>query len=226
MEKPCEVCGKTIVKPPSCSLLAWPRRRFCSPACKSKSQKGQKPWNFGRRTESRAQKLPCRICGKPTKHHGTSASAKRAEMLRCENPDCVEQSRLLKNARLSANLRGRRCSAGTWKNVALISPEELLLTSWFADIGFTPQYKVRTPVVVNKHGALTYRLDFACGVKRLYVEIDGSVHRHANRKIRDARRDSILTSLGWSGLRIPAEQVMQNPDDVKNAILHWLTTFV
>lgn len=223
MEKPCETCGNTIVKPRTCGLPEWTGRRFCSPKCKAESQKGKATWNAGRRAESRAKKLPCRICGNPTRYNGTKG--RLALIVRCDAPECIKQSRAIKNANLSANLKGRRCGQGTWKSVALISPEELLLTKWFAEIGFTPQVKVRTNIIVNKHGALTYRLDFASQPKKLYVEIDGSVHDRADRKSRDTRRDAILASLGWTGLRIPAEQVTRNPEQTKTEILHWLNSY-
>lgn len=45
--KPCETCGISIVKPPSCSRVNWPARRFCSYRCMGIANRGKPSWNKG-----------------------------------------------------------------------------------------------------------------------------------------------------------------------------------
>jgi very-short-patch-repair endonuclease len=88
------------------------------------------------------------------------------------------------------------------------------------ELGFSPQYKVLTGVHTNKLPRM-FRLDFAIPERKLYVEIDGSTHRL--RKERDARRDAMLSDLGWLGLRIPSSQVENDIEVVKVRISLWLS---
>lgn len=149
-------------------------------------------------------------------------------MVRCENPDCIEASRELKNKRISeGNLRALETGRKTtrkdgWDNVALVSKEELLLTPWFKSLGWIPQYKFLTGVHTNKLPRM-FRLDFALPERNLYVEIDGSVHRNRDRKLRDARRNKMMTERGWIGLRVTNDQVTSNPDATKQLIAAWIS---
>jgi very-short-patch-repair endonuclease len=59
-------------------------------------------------------------------------------------------------------------------------------------------------------GTLDFIVDFACTKVRLALEVDGPYHEHRSRP--DARRDRVLTDLGWSVLRIQDELVFQDLD--------------
>ena len=48
LTKKCLICGKTIIKKPSCSLKRWNETtKYCSRECKNKSQIGKPAWNKG-----------------------------------------------------------------------------------------------------------------------------------------------------------------------------------
>ncbi|AXJ97138.1 MULTISPECIES: endonuclease domain-containing protein [unclassified Sphingomonas] len=71
----------------------------------------------------------------------------------------------------------------------------------------------------RQHPAGPYVLDFYCAAARLAVEVDGSAHDFADRPERDERRDSVLAAHGVETLRVPAVEVMRDPDAVLRHIL-------
>jgi hypothetical protein len=215
----CINCGRTFFKPASCSMREWEqRRRNCSPECGNASR-SKKP--------SRASFIPCRICGGATRFHGTERNGLHG-MLHCENPECAEASRAIKNARISAKATEmyrtgeRKLIRHTWESVPRVSREEDLLRPWFESMGWRPQYHVLTHVHTNKLPR-AFDLDFAFPENMLYIEIDGKVHRL--RKERDERRDLMLRELGWRGKRIPANLVREDIDAAKASILDFVRRF-
>lgn len=213
----CSVCGCAIAK----------HRRFCSLECHGISMRDKPAWNKGRKTGPTAPRMPCRICGEPTRYY---ACDHRLEgLVTCGRPECVAASRALKNERIGEAHRERvtdgrhQTRKDGWAKVALISREETVLSDWFVSVGWVPQHRVLTGVHTNKLPR-QFRLDFALPDRRLYVEIDGSVHRSKDRRARDVRRDTMLSDLGWVGLRIPAKRVRDDPEAVKRAVLGWLSS--
>lgn len=227
LTKNCEQCGKEFPKPASCSLREWnERRKCCSVPCSNKWKAGRPTAKRGKTYPSRAKKIPCRICGKPTKYNGTKQNPKYG-LVNCGSPICVEESRKLKNKRISQKAldmyaSGERKKIHTaWANVPKVSKEEALLTPWFTAMGWESQYKFLTGVHTNRLPRM-FRLDFALPEHKLYIEIDGSVHRFKSRKERDARRDRMMAERGWEGLRIDAQAVKNNPDKAKKTIKAWI----
>jgi very-short-patch-repair endonuclease len=222
LTKECESCRKSFEKPRWCGLPEWERRRFCSYACKAAGQKGQPTWNKGLTFESRAQHVPCRICGEPTRFPGGPDSPLIGKVP-CDKPECVAASRGMKNQRISERAsamyaNGERARLiGNWSRVRTISAEEELLMPWFESIGWTAQYRF-----VPGTRQRSFRLDFARPDLKLDVEIDGTSHRHADRQARDAQRDATLASQGWRVLRIQAQDVQANAESVRARILSWI----
>ena len=83
---------------------------------------------------------------------------------------------------------------------------EILSTQWVY------QYAIPTKKPRGTGYPTSYKLDFALPDKRWGLEIDGNSHR--SRKDLDAKKDSLLESLGWSVLRVTNQQV-----------LAWYTTY-
>jgi len=73
-------------------------------------------------------------------------------------------------------------------------------------------------LVVPLPGGGKYRLDFAYPLVKLAIEIDGPHHRLPGAKARDARRDRVLRSLGWTVVRFDEEAVTYHPERVLLAI--------
>ncbi|RUW58013.1 endonuclease domain-containing protein [Mesorhizobium sp. M7A.F.Ca.US.008.03.1.1] len=59
-----------------------------------------------------------------------------------------------------------------------------------------------------------YIVDFACPVKKLIVELDGSQHAQAEASASDAARTGKLEALGWTILRFWNDDVIRDIDNV------------
>ena len=66
-----------------------------------------------------------------------------------------------------------------------------------------------------------YVLDFYCPAARLAVEVDGYVHGTGDQPAKDERRDAWLAEQGVIVLRIPASNVMADPDEEADMV--WRT---
>lgn len=232
LTKNCVQCGTEFPKPYTESRKSWDARKFCSLKCKSDSQVGRRSPLKGRKQSNPKPKrfLPCRICGEPTKY-AWYRNATQDSGVHCNKPECIEASRILKNMRIATTHRSmldagtKRVTKTAWNNVSLISPEEIIISPWLESLGWIPQYKVLTGVHTNKLPRM-FRLDFALPDRKLYIEIDGSVHKHKDRQARDERRNQMLTERGWTGFRIPSAQVNADIETTKRAIATWIANQV
>jgi very-short-patch-repair endonuclease len=75
------------------------------------------------------------------------------------------------------------------------------------------------PAFRRQHPIGPYIADFYCASARLVIEVDGAEHTELDRLTRDARRDAYLTGLGYRVLRIPAGDVLRDPDDVAQSVV-------
>jgi len=64
----------------------------------------------------------------------------------------------------------------------------------------------------RQHPVGPYVADFYCAAAKLVVEIDGASHSEAAQEAHDARRDAYMLGLGLTVLRVPAAEVMADPD--------------
>ena len=64
----------------------------------------------------------------------------------------------------------------------------------------------------RQHPTGPFILDFFCGDARLAIEIDGEAHSRGDRPERDEARDAWLGAAGIETLRIPAREVLRDPD--------------
>ena len=70
----------------------------------------------------------------------------------------------------------------------------------------------------RQHPTGPYVLDFFCSDARLAIEVDGEAHSRGARAQRDANRDQCLKSAGIKTLRIPAIELLKDPD----AVVTWI----
>ena len=96
-----------------------------------------------------------------------------------------------------------------------MTPPEVLL--WVKLRAFRPD----GPRFRRQHPIGPYVLDFYCPAAHLAVEVDGYVHGTGDIPERDERRDAWLKEHGVNVLRIPAGNVMADPDEEADMI--WRT---
>jgi very-short-patch-repair endonuclease len=88
-------------------------------------------------------------------------------------------------------------------------PEKLL---WVRLRGASPRCRRQHPIG-------QYVLDFYCPAASLAIEVDGMAHDMGDRPRRDEVRTAWLKESGIEMLRIPAKQVLDDPDAVAEAII-------
>ena len=75
------------------------------------------------------------------------------------------------------------------------------------------------PRIRRQHPIGPYVLDFYCAAARLAIEVDGIAHDMGDRPQRDEARTAWLSGEGVNILRIPAKDVLADPDSVADALL-------
>ena len=68
------------------------------------------------------------------------------------------------------------------------------------------------PTFRRQHPIGPYIADFYCSASKLVIEVDGGVHRDADRYLRDVSRDEYLRERGCRVLRITDREVLKDPD--------------
>ena len=71
----------------------------------------------------------------------------------------------------------------------------------------------------RQHPIGEYVLDFYCPVAKLAIEVDGAAHDFGDRPERDDRRADWLKRQGIELLRIPAKDVLRDPDEIADALI-------
>ena len=71
----------------------------------------------------------------------------------------------------------------------------------------------------RQHPIGPYVLDFYCPTVKLAIEVDGAAHDFGDRPRRDDVRRLSLAEHGIELLRIPAKDVLADPDEIADAIL-------
>jgi len=75
------------------------------------------------------------------------------------------------------------------------------------------------PRVRRQHPIGVYILDFYCPALKLAIEVDGAAHDMGDRPQRDEVRTAWLNEQAIDVLRIPAKDVLDDPDAVAGAII-------
>jgi very-short-patch-repair endonuclease len=74
----------------------------------------------------------------------------------------------------------------------------------------------------RQHPIGSYILDFYCPSAKLAIEVDGMAHDMGNRPERDERRQRDLFQEGVETIRISAQEVLLDPQDVADRILRYI----
>jgi very-short-patch-repair endonuclease len=68
----------------------------------------------------------------------------------------------------------------------------------------------------KQHAIGPFVADFYCPPAKMVIEIDGAVHNE--RQDADAKRDAYMRSLGLTVIRIPAAEVLADPEGVADGL--------
>ena len=90
-----------------------------------------------------------------------------------------------------------------------LSPPEVLL--WARLRGIKPRIRRQHPIG-------PYVADFYCAAVKFVFEVDGEHHDFGDRPERDEVRQQWLEARGLTVIRIPAGDVLRDPDQVANSI--------
>ena len=71
----------------------------------------------------------------------------------------------------------------------------------------------------RQHPIGDYVLDFYCPAAKLAIEVDGAAHDFGDRPRRDDRRTEWLKSEGIEVWRVPAKDILRDPDEVADALI-------
>ena len=73
----------------------------------------------------------------------------------------------------------------------------------------------------RQHPIGEYVLDFYCPAAKLAIEVDGAAHDFGDRPLRDEVRTHWLNGEGVEVLRIPASDLLRDPDEVADAVIRF-----
>jgi very-short-patch-repair endonuclease len=90
-----------------------------------------------------------------------------------------------------------------------LSPPEVLL--WVRLRGIKPRIR-------RQRSIGPYVADFFCAAAKIVFEVDGELHGFGDRPERDGARQQWLEAQGLTVIRIPASDVLRDPDQVANLI--------
>jgi len=71
----------------------------------------------------------------------------------------------------------------------------------------------------KQHPIGPYVVDFYCAKANLIVEVDGLIHDTLDAAKRDVARDEWLANFGLDILRIPASEIMADPDEAALGVI-------
>ena len=70
----------------------------------------------------------------------------------------------------------------------------------------------------TQHPIGCYVVDFYCSELRLVIEVDGEVHNHGDRPLRDERREAFLLENSYQIIHVPASDILKDVDQVGASI--------
>ena len=74
----------------------------------------------------------------------------------------------------------------------------------------------------RQHPIGPYILDFYCPAAKIAIEVDGIAHDMGDRPERDVQRDHFLNTQGIETIRISAQEVLHDANDVADRILRYV----
>lgn len=200
--KKCGICSREFSRLQSYSGPQWEARKYCSRECMGAAQREA--------SLASADVKVCPICGAEF-HCYPSQSHLRVT---CGSRPCKREYRqTVTAAKISATARANYANGKRTPGKG-VSAREVDLWPALREAGWSWRLKW-----TDAHGA--FELDFSLPDRKLNVEIDGEEHFWPKGRAKDERRDAELQRRGWRILRIPNQNVDDDPQVVLATILAW-----
>lgn len=205
----CQWCGKIENKRATKHNL---RQRFCSSSCSAKWRMSQLEIKAKIYTTERNQKLSTAI----KKHYRDHPEFRtmQAKRMREYNPMQDNKTRIkMQNTMRKAHSLGTKTARGG--NGRDMTKYEALIHGCFPALIWNHVQRLGPKIV----GYPThYKIDLACPVLKIAIEIDGNSHFSRQRQAQDYKKTVKLQEFGWEVIRIKHKQL---EDDFEGVIL-WL----
>lgn len=102
----------------------------------------------------------------------------------------------------------------------LTSPQSMLWVDLYQVKGddWVPEYVVLTSRDRKDGYPAHYKIDLACPLLMIAVEVDGSSHRAKKIKARDEKKSELLKSMGWKVVRFKNEEILSDSAHCARAV--------
>lgn len=119
-----------------------------------------------------------------------------------KNPITIEKGKQTKRINGTLHIwKGKRGGNGS-----LTEPQKLLASA----LAWEMEFPVHTSTTRGTGIATNYKLDIANPILKIGIEVDGKGHLSKKVMLKDAKKETVLSSLGWKVLRFTNQEVMTN----------------
>ena len=205
VHKVCEWCQMPYAISPRGKDSA--QRRFCSQSCAAQWSMTQP----GRADMSRQAALKAQASNRGRKRPDQSLR------MTLNNP----MSSFTTREKMAATLRGRPFPVERGGNGKLTVPQKTLAHA----LGWKTEYAIPTRDARSKFLSLpsSYKVDLAHQERAIAIEIDGAGHK-GKQKLLDAKKEEVLSFLGWKVLRFSNQEVLEHLEQVCQAISQYIAS--
>jgi very-short-patch-repair endonuclease len=107
----------------------------------------------------------------------------------------------------------------SWRKNNISYPEKIFLDK-ITEIEWNKKY-----TIIRELSVFPFFIDFAFMNEMVAVEIDGSQHLLAERKLRDDKKDEVLIDNGWTIIRVTEKEIKNNLTEIISKIEEVLLSF-
>ena len=100
----------------------------------------------------------------------------------------------------------------SWRKKNISYPEKIFLDK-ITEIEWNKKY-----TIIRELSVFPFFIDFAFMNEMVAVEIDGSQHLLADRKLRDDKKDEVLSDNGWTIIRVTEKEIKNNLTEIISKI--------
>jgi very-short-patch-repair endonuclease len=144
--------------------------------------------------------------------------SERIKILRERHPEYFKRTNEVRDKIRLAHIKWLKENSGktAWRLKNMSYPEKCF-QKMLEDNGIDKKY-----LIYREYSVFPFYIDFAFVDEKVAVEIDGSQHLDEERKKKDEEKDKLLLSKGWRILRITANEVIKNNNEVIESVISML----